>query len=161
MGLKLRRPARGEAAAVGALLLDAYQGTTDYEGEDLPRSVGEVEGFFEGKHGRPLPEASVVAWRGDLPVAACFIGWWALRNSPFVVFVATRSDSKRGGVGRLVLGESVRRLARAGHPEVRAVITEGNTASEALFRSLGFADLGRLAPQSPPGEGVSRGAARG
>jgi len=148
VGLKLKRPADADAAALGAMLLDGYRGTPDDEGEDDAKAVAEIHGFFAGNHGRPLVDASVVAWRGDLPVAGSFIGWWDGRACPFVVFVVTRADQKRAGIGRLVLGESLRRLGRAGHGEMRAVITAGNTASERLFASLGFEDLGPLAPRS-------------
>lgn len=148
VGLKLRRPAEADALALGAMLLDGYRGTPDDEGEDDARAVEEIHGFFAAKHGRPLVDASVVAWRGDLPVAGSFIGWWDARACPFVVFVVTRADQKRAGVGRLVLSESLRRLGRAGHREMRAVITAGNTPSERLFAALGFEDLGPLPPKS-------------
>ncbi len=145
-GLKLRRPAREESAALGALLLDAYRGTLDDEGDDLAAAVAEAEGYFAGKHGRAMPEASVVAWRGQTPVGACLVGWWAAHACPFIVEVAVRSDAKGRGVGRLVLGEAVRRLGRAGETEVRAVITEGNDPSKGLFRACGFEDLGDRSP---------------
>ena len=151
-GLKLRRPAQGDAEALGELLLDAYRGTIDYEGEDLAAATGVVRDFFAGKEYPPDIAASVVAWRGPTPAAFCMIAEWQARSCRFVEYVATRSGEKRRGVGRLVLGESLRRLSRAGHPEVRAVITLGNTASDALFRRLGFEDLGPLGPRpgTPP-----------
>jgi ribosomal protein S18 acetylase RimI-like enzyme len=147
VGLKLRQPARADAPALGGLLLDAYRATVDDEGEDLGAAIAEAEGYFAGTHGRAMPGASVVAWRGEVPVAGCLVGWWAARDCPFIVFVAVRTDSKGAGVGRLVLGESVRRLGRAGHKEVRAVVTQGNAASQALFKSRGFEDLGATAPR--------------
>lgn len=141
VGLKLRRPALDDAEALGALFLDAYDGTIDHEGEDLAASVAEVRGFFDGRTGRPITECSVVAWEGSTPVGASMVGWLERRGCPFVAYVVTASAAKRQGVGRLVLGESVRRVARAGHKEIRAFITEGNTASEALFASMGFERL--------------------
>ncbi|MGH7340927.1 MAG: GNAT family N-acetyltransferase, partial [Candidatus Rokuibacteriota bacterium] len=122
-----------------ALLLDAYQGTADYEGEDLEASFRQAERYFNGKQGGPaMLEASVIAWRGDAPVGACLVCEWTERGRPVVAFVATRADSKRAGVGRLLLAVATRRLSRAGHPELLAVITRGNAPSEALFKSLGF-----------------------
>jgi GNAT superfamily N-acetyltransferase len=145
--LKLRRPLPLETEALGALLFDAYRGTVNDEGEDLPAAVAEAEGYFAGKHGRPMPDSSVVAWRGDLPVGGCFVGWWAARDCPFIVFVAVREESRGVAVGRLVLGESVRRLGRDGEREVRAVITKGNGASRTLFHACGFEDLGPTEPR--------------
>jgi len=139
IGLKLRRPRPDQVGALGELLLDAYRGTVDDEGEDLAASMREARMYFDGKQGGPAMLAdSVVAWRGDVPVAACLVAEWTEHRCPFVAFVATRADSKGAGVGRLLLAVSVRRLSRAGHREVRAVITRGNRPSEALFRSLGF-----------------------
>lgn len=149
-GLKLRRPAQAEAEALGELLLDAYVGTVDYEGEDLAASAGVIQDFFAGKEYTPDVSASVVAWRGPKAAALCMIAEWQARSCRFVEYVATRSNEKGRGVGRLVLGESLHRLSRAGHAEVRAVITVGNTASEALFRSLAFEDLGLLGPRPNP-----------
>jgi len=145
-GLKLRRPALVDAPALGVLLLDAYRGTVDDEGEDLKAAVAAAEGYFAGRHGRAMPEASAVAWRGEVAVGGCLVGWGQRRACPFVVMVAVRADSKGLGVGRLLLGECVRRLSRAGEIEVRALLTEGNAASQALFRACRFEDLGP--PQS-------------
>lgn len=139
VGLKLRPPRREDADAVGAVMLDAFQGTIDYEGEDLAESVRAFGSYFDGKYGGPpMVGESVVAWRGDEPVGACLVGEWTEKESPFIAFVFTGAKSKGAGVARLMLAVSVRRLSRAGHPQVLAVITRGNTPSEALFRSLGF-----------------------
>jgi GNAT superfamily N-acetyltransferase len=139
VGLKLRAPAPRDEEALAALLLDAYRGTTDDEGEDLEASRREVRAYFEGKQGGPamLPE-SVVAWRGPDAVGTCLVCHWNLKDRPVVAFVATRAQMKGAGVARLLLAVSIRRLSRAGHREVLAVITRGNAPSEALFTALGF-----------------------
>ncbi len=149
-GLKLRRPQLTDIDALGALMLDAHLGTIDYEGEDLAAAVAVVRGFFEGVPHVGDVAASLVAWRGESPASLCLIGTWAERSCRFVQHIATAPAEKGRGVGRLVLSESLRRLSRAGHAEVRAVITVGNAPSESLFRRLGFEDLGPLAPQAPP-----------
>lgn len=138
VGLKVRNPTLEQAEPLGALLLDAYRGTPDDEGETAADAVAEVKGYFAGKHGRAMPEASTVAWRGQEPVALCFVAWWQARDVPFIAFIGTRADSKGSGIARLLLGESLRRLSRAGHAECRAVITDGNAPSEALFKGRGF-----------------------
>lgn len=126
-------------------MVDAYAGTMDYEGEGLEQGVGEVKGWFNGAVGAAIPECSAVAWaRGD-PVAACLVSWWILRECPFIAYVFTQAVAKRRGVGRLVLEHSLRALEGSGHREVRAVVTLGNTPSEALFLGAGFEDLGPLA----------------
>jgi hypothetical protein len=126
---------------LGELLLDAYRGTIDDEGETLKRAIAEMQGYFDGKYGRALPEASAVAWRGPVPVSLSLVSWFAPTDCPFISYVATRSDSKGVGVGRLVLCESLRRLGRNGYGQVRAFITKGNAPSEALFKGRGFAPV--------------------
>jgi len=148
VGLKLRSPAAGDAEAVGRLLLDAYRGTMDDEGEDLPAALAVARGYFAGENGRVMPELSVSAWRGPALVAICAVAWLDQRGCPFVAYIATASNAKRQGVGRLALGESVRRAGRDGHGEIRAFITRGNTPSEQLFAALGFERVTRRAPRS-------------
>lgn len=147
VGLKLRPPRPEDADALGALMLDAFRGTVDYEGEDLAAAVAETRGYFEGKHGGPpMLDESVVAWRGETPVGACLVGEWTENGSPFIAFVFTSAESKGAGVARLLLAVSVRRLSRAGAPQVLAVITRGNAPSERLFSSLGFEVFERRDP---------------
>ena len=148
VGLKLRSPTGGDAEAVGRLLLDAYKGTIDDEGEDLPAAVAVARGYFAGENGRVLSELSVGAWRGPSLVAICAAAWLDLRGCPFVAYVATASEAKRQGVGRLVLAETIRRAGRDGHREIRAFITMGNKPSEQLFAGLGFERVRRRAPRS-------------
>jgi GNAT superfamily N-acetyltransferase len=139
VGLKLRPGAADDAEALGALMLDAYRGTLDDEGEDLSDAVAQVRGFFAGKSGRPIPEASIVAWRGSTPVCFCAVAWLEQRGCPFVAYIVTASAAKGQGVGRFVLETALKRAARAGHGEVRAFITDGNAPSERLFAAAGFA----------------------
>lgn len=148
VGLKLRRPTARDTDAMGALLLDAYRGTVDDEGEDLAAATAFAKGFLDGEHGRAMLDLSVAAWRGPSLVAVCAVAWLDFRTCPFVVYVATASDAKRQGVGRLVLGESIRRAGRAGHPQLRAFITKGNGPSQALFASMGFERVHDPAPKS-------------
>jgi GNAT superfamily N-acetyltransferase len=151
LGLKLRPPSPTDTQALGALLLDAYRGTIDYEGEDLEASVAVARDFFSGGSNAPDLSSSVVALRGSEPAAVCLVAWWQARACPFVSYIATRPEDKGHGLGRFLLHESLRRLSRGRHAEVLAVITRGNTASEALFRTLGFEDVGPIEP--PPDEG--------
>ena len=133
---------------MGRLLLDAYHGSIDDEGEDLPAALGVARDYFGGKNGAVMTEVSVSAWRGPSLVAICAVAWLEVRACPFVAYVATASDAKRQGVGRLVVGESIRRAGRDGHKEIRAYITMGNTPSEQLFEALGFERVRRRAPKS-------------
>ena len=54
-----------------------------------------------------------------------------------IAYIMTKSSEKRRGLARYLLTSVLSRMRNAGHSEVRAVITEGNTASERLFRDAG------------------------
>jgi GNAT superfamily N-acetyltransferase len=136
VGLKLRPPEPAAREALSELMLTGYQGTVDDEGEDLAASVAAMGEFFDRP--RPTPECSVVAWSGTTAVGGCFVAADPARGTPFVAYIVTRPDWKRKGVGRLLLVESLRRVARAGHLQVGAYITVGNAPSEALFEGVGF-----------------------
>jgi RimJ/RimL family protein N-acetyltransferase len=62
-----------------------------------------------------------------------------------VGYVIAHPVFKRRGLATRALGESLIRLQVAGHSEVRAVITEGNLASERLFSRAGFTIVARNA----------------
>lgn len=55
----------------------------------------------------------------------------------------TRAAWKKQGLGTSVLRQTLQSLAEAGHEGVWAVITEGNTPSEVIFRRTGFLRLGQ------------------
>jgi GNAT superfamily N-acetyltransferase len=135
----MRAPAWDHVEALSALMFDAYEGTIDYEGEGLPEAREEMEAWFRGGPCRRMVECSTVAWSKGRPEAACLVGWWVAEAVPLVQYVFTRKASQRRGFGGAVLIESLRLLADSGHREVRAVITNGNEASEGLFLKAGFA----------------------
>lgn len=56
--------------------------------------------------------------------------------------VATATWRKRAGLGMAAVATSLGSLHEVGVREVGAVITDGNTASERLFTSLGFVRRG-------------------
>ena len=61
-----------------------------------------------------------------------------LAGREYIDPVATVAGCKRQGLRTAAVGSSLRSLHEAGAREVGAVITDGNTASERLFTSLGF-----------------------
>jgi len=137
--LQLRAAQPTDANALAELMLEAYRGTIDYEGEALEDAMGEVQGYLAGEHGgRPLLNVSRLAFAGPLLVGACLAGDWDERQRPLIAYVMTRSEWKNLGVGRQVLWTVLQALHERGHSEVRAVITEGNTPSERLFGRMGF-----------------------
>lgn len=84
------------------------------------------------------PDTRRVGDADDRLVSASLVGMWPDRGCPIVSYVMTAADRKKRGLASLLLARSLKTLADAGHPEVRAVITEGNAPSETLFARAGF-----------------------
>ena len=137
------RPAREEdVSAIADLMLDAYRGTIDDDGETLEDALAEVQAYVAGKRGgQPWLASSCLAFADNHLVGACLLGEWSERQLPIIAYVLVRAAWKRRGVGRQMLSSVLKVLKEQGFPEVRAVITEGNVPSENLFRQLGFRKL--------------------
>lgn len=125
---------RDELAAV---LLAAYRGTIDDEGETEVEAREAID-FYLTRIDR---DASVVAVDGDAIVAFAFS--LAVSDLAYVDPVVVLPDHKRTGLGRACVTRVLRRLRV---DEVGATITDGNVASERLFASLGFERVGPWPP---------------
>ena len=65
-----------DAPALAALMLDAYRGTVDDEGETAEEALAEVNAMLDGKYGPWLADASFVVELDGRLVAACVITLW-------------------------------------------------------------------------------------
>lgn len=137
--LHLRAAELEDTTILAELMLAAYHGTTDDEGETLEESVEEVEAYLAGDcGGEALLQESRLAFAGPLLVGACLLAEWEERQVPFVAYVMTRKEWKKRYIARQVLQASLLALTGQDYQEIRAVITKGNTPSERLFESMGF-----------------------
>ena len=125
----------GDLRGLATLMLDAYFGTIDYEGEDFDDALGEVRSYFEGSH--PLLDRSYLVETDGAVISAVLVS--VSDGMPFIGYVMTASDYKNLGLGRLVTTASLVALAQDGYDRTVFYITEGNLPSEALFRALGAA----------------------
>ncbi len=123
---------RSDAGSLAELMLDAYVGTIDYEGESLSEAIEEVESWFDGT---PLLQHSCGVVVDDLLVSAVML--LSLDDAPFIGYVMTRAGWKLQGLGQYVTAVALASLRDAGESQVTFYITEGNAASEKLFLSLG------------------------
>ena len=134
----LRSLTLDDADLLAELMLSAYRGTIDDEGETLEDALAEIRAFMNGTYGEALQDHSWLLIESGLPASACLVCLWEKTGSPLVAFVMTRGESKgRGFAGRILL-RSLSSLKEAGHHEVWAVITDGNQPSEGLFSRAGF-----------------------
>ncbi|MEM8534984.1 MAG: GNAT family N-acetyltransferase [Chloroflexota bacterium] len=128
-----------DVEVLAELMLDAYHGTIDDNGETLEDALMEVQTYLSGQRGVvPLLDDSHMAFMERSMVGVCLVGEWSEKQRPLITYIMTRSECKGQGIGQHVLWATLCRLAEHGYLEVLAVITDGNTASERLFTRMGF-----------------------
>ncbi len=125
---------------LATLLLDAYRGTIDDEGEDHDEALAAIDYYL----GNILPGYSIVVFEGDRAVTMSFVV--VVNDQHYIDPVVTAASHKGRGLGEATVAESLRRLGAAGVHTVGATITDGNTPSERLFTVLGFAHVGSWPP---------------
>ncbi len=118
--------------ALARLMLDAYVGTIDYEGETLDEAVDEVDVWLRAS---PMLAHSYAAVIGGRMVSAVLVT--TVDDLPFVSNVMTDPDHKGAGLGRTVVEVALRSLRASGHQRLVLYITKGNLASERLFAAAG------------------------
>lgn len=121
-----------DAQALAHLMIEAYRGTIDYEGETLADAHSEVGGWFSGP---AMREHSFAALDGSELAAAVLLV--ATDEGPLIGSVMTSPESKKGGLASAVVAATCHSLKNAGQDEVVLYITEGNIASQRLFARLG------------------------
>jgi L-amino acid N-acyltransferase YncA len=131
-----RRVLGTDREVLAALMLDAYRGTIDDEGEDTDDALEAVDSYMSGM----AAEHSFVVTEDGSVVAMAFVSIYD--GIHYVNPIVVASDRKRAGVGRDAVAMILGSLSTAGVAEVGATITDGNTASEGLFLSLGFSRRG-------------------
>lgn len=139
VGVTVRSVQHIDADALAVLMIEAYRGTIDYDGETVDDARAEIQAFLDGERGGPaLLAPSRLAEADGQVVAASLVAHWDERQCPFIAYVMTHAAWKQHGLGGRLVKESVNALGQDGHDEVRAVITAGNEPSERLFLGLGF-----------------------
>lgn len=130
-----RPPTPADLDALAQLVLDAYQGTIDDEGETLDDAQDTIAQLFAGDFGTMLWACSEVVERDGRLVAATMITLYV--GGPFVAFTMTHPAWQRRGLARAGLQRAMARLAAGDETLLRLVVSEGNPA-EHLYAQLGF-----------------------
>lgn len=134
--LVTRRVLVSDRDALGALMLDAYKGTIDDEGETIDDALEAVDQYIT----RMVHEHSFVVTGQDRVIAMAFTV--VVDGVHYVDPIAVVADRKRSHVGQNAVRILLASLASAGVAEVGATVTDGNIASERLFLGLGFTRRG-------------------
>jgi GNAT superfamily N-acetyltransferase len=137
IALPTRRLDSTDAEALAALMIDAYRGTIDDDGETIEDARNEIDGYFAGSSGTPLLEASAGAIEGGVMVAAVLVS--TFRGEPLIAYLMTgRAWTRRGLATSLVQG-ALADLASMGASRAHLWVTAGNPA-ERIYECLGFVD---------------------
>ena len=122
------------------LMLDAYRGSVDDEGETFDEALEAVDFSLANC----LREHSFVLKEDGIPVAMSLVA--VVRGTHYIDPVAVHASHKRAGLGSRLVQASLASLAQAGVSEIGAAITDGNVPSERLFARLGALRVGPWPP---------------
>jgi RimJ/RimL family protein N-acetyltransferase len=135
----VRPPQPADSEALAELMIAAYRGTIDYDGETLQDALGEIQAYLAGERGgQPLLGLSRLALMDDQLAAACLVAEWQAKNQPIITYVMTHAEWKNRQLARRLLQEVLQALHSQDYQAVWAVITDGNIPSERLFFRMGF-----------------------
>src|SRR5438309_1166232 len=143
-GLKLQPPEEDEVLGLTKFLIDVYEGHVEqqYGMHVGPEEEwrGYVGGLFKGDSGQFMPDASYVALEGDRIVGAILVTHWM--GTPLVAELGVAKDRRGRGIGRALLEAAMGRLAGRDEPRLALYVTLGNDPAIALYRALGFVQVG-------------------
>jgi GNAT superfamily N-acetyltransferase len=124
--------------ALGALMLEAYRGTIDYEGEGLEEAIQEVRAVMAGAYGPFIADCSYVIEDEGKMLSASMVVMSDRVNAPLLAFSMTHPEHKRKGLAEFLLKAGINWLVGAGHRDLYLVVTGGNTGAIRLYEKLGF-----------------------
>ena len=136
-GARALHPA-SDRAALARLMLGAYRGTVDDEGETEGDALAAIDMLVAGEFGAYDGAASEVVERDGTIVAATLVTDWD--GGPLIAFSMTDPGHQRQGLARGGLLRAMARLAARGETRLDLVVTAANDRAVALYRSLGFAE---------------------
>jgi len=142
-----RRLAHTDVAALGRLMADAYCGTIDDPGADDAWHLRDAEATLQGRYGRVVRYASLVAVDGAVLAGTCLVT--DTGDHLLLAFALVVPRWRSSGVGTTLIRRSARALLAASHQEWTLAVTEGNPAVH-LYERLGFTRDDSLR-RAPPG----------
>jgi ribosomal protein S18 acetylase RimI-like enzyme len=133
-----------DVPALGPLLLAAYRGTVDDEGESESDASAEVGHVMDGEYGQFLPDCSfvVVVDEEGRPIGASMVTLF--ESEPVLAYIVVDPAVKRRGVGTSLVAASGNALLSAGYSTMDLFVTEANEPAANLYRKLGFQVVDRV-----------------
>lgn len=136
-----RHPDPADKRLLAELMLAAYYGTIDYDGETIEDALKEIESYYAGLSNQHWLRYSWLVFLEDELAGACLVDFWQERNVPLIAYIMTAPRWKSKHLATITLLRSLQELLNNQYTEVRAVITESNEPSEKVFTRVGFKRL--------------------
>lgn len=131
-----RRPLPTDEYELAELMMAAYRGTVDDEGDNVEQALAEVRKTFSGEYGPFMPECSRVVQREARIVSATLVTGW--QGRPFVAFAMTAPNWKRKGIARASMVNTMQDLIERDETLLSLVVTVKNEPAFALYQTLDF-----------------------
>jgi pimeloyl-ACP methyl ester carboxylesterase len=128
--------------ALAQLVLDAYKGTIDDEGETPDEALQAIQDTFAGTSGELLNSCSFVIEEHGQALACTIVTLW--REQPLLAYVMTHPTVKNQGMGRFLIQKSMESLLAQGQQDLSLFVTKGNLPAQHLYATLGFQTLWTL-----------------
>jgi N-alpha-acetyltransferase 10/11 len=127
------------------LYMHAYAGGASNP-ETEKAAADRISAVFEGAHGTPILQASLLTVDGDGRVTAAIVTTERAfgNNGSKTAFIAelfTHPDHRRQGVAEDLLSHAIQALHDLGHKTLAVTVSSGNAAAIALYLSRGFRRL--------------------
>ena len=131
-----RNPRLAEREPLAHLMLAAYRGAADDEGEMIAEALQEVDNVLVSADRPFIPEASFVIEVDAALASASLVSLF--RGGPLITHIMTHPDYKRRGLGASALLSSANALREQGWNSLSLYVTDNNEPALALYRKLGF-----------------------
>jgi ribosomal protein S18 acetylase RimI-like enzyme len=131
-----RNPRLEERELLAQLMLAAYRGAADDEGETIAEALQEVDSVLVSADRPFIPEASFVIEVDAALAAASLVSLF--RGAPLVTHIMTHPRYKRRGLGVSALLSSANALCEQGWSSLSLYVTDSNAPALTLYRKLGF-----------------------
>jgi GNAT superfamily N-acetyltransferase len=129
-------------------LADVYQhaysdGTS---GPDAEKAPNRIRAVFDGLHGTPIPQASLLTADADGHITAAIVTTERALGSDesktaFIAELFTHPDHRRQGIAEDLLTHAMQALHDLGHKTLAVTVNSGNAAAIALYLSRDFRRL--------------------
>ncbi len=125
--------------AIAEAVLDAYQDTIDYEGENLEQTLEELKRVYKGSYGPPIAKPSLLVMDNGIVKAGVLI--CLFQGEPTITYTFTRKQDQRLGYATLLICNAAYELYKMGYHSLFLYVTVENKGAVRLYESLGFKEV--------------------